>query len=83
MAGRLLDPTLELHDSHGLLGSNDNWRDSQEQEIIDSTVPPTNELESAIVATLSPLDSSVAGSGAYTVIVSGKRHHRSGVGRGL
>ena len=72
--GKLADPTLELHDSHGLLGSNDNWRDTQESEIIASTIPPTNDLESAIVATLAPLDPNVPGSGAYTVIVSGKNN---------
>ena len=72
VVGKLQDSTLELHDSNGLLGSNDNWRDSQEQEIIDTTIPPTNDLESAIVATLAPLDVSIPGSGAYTVIVSGK-----------
>jgi len=52
-----------LHDSSALLQTNDNWRDTQEQEIIDSTVPPTSELESAIVADLAP--------GNYTAIVSG------------
>lgn len=72
VAGNLADPILELHDSNGLLGSNDNWGDSQKQEIIDTTVPPTNDLESAIVATLAPLDMSIPGSGAYTIIVSGK-----------
>ena len=72
MAGNLADPTLELHDSNGLIpgGSNDNWRDSQEQEIINTTIPPTNDLESAILATL---DSSPTGIG-YTVIVSGKNN---------
>jgi hypothetical protein len=47
-----------------LLFSNDDWRSTQEQEIIDTTVPPTDDRESAIVETLSP--------GAYTAIVRGK-----------
>ena len=46
----------------------DDWRDTQEREIIDTTIPPTNDLESAIVATLDP--------GAYTAIVSGKDQNR-------
>ncbi len=51
--GALADPTLELYDSNGMvIASNDNWRSDQEAEIIASTVPPTNDLESAIVATL-------------------------------
>src|SRR5262249_6480046 len=62
--GALPDPILELHDSNGsLLFQNDNWRDLQEQQIVASTVAPTNDLESAIVATLDP--------GAYTAIVRG------------
>jgi hypothetical protein len=32
-----------------LILSNDNWRDSQEQEIMDTGIPPTNDFESAIV----------------------------------
>jgi len=65
--GALADPTLELHDSNGTtLTSNDNWRDTQEAEIIASTVPPTDDLESAIVMTLAP--------GAYTAVVSGKNN---------
>ena len=69
VAGALADPMLELRDSNGaLLASNDNWQDSPDkQAIIDSGVPPTNDMESAIVATL---PSSVTGIG-YTAIVSG------------
>jgi hypothetical protein len=64
IAGALQDPTLELHNSDGsIIASNDNWRTDQEAEIIASTVPPTNDAESAIVATLNP--------GAYTAIVRG------------
>ncbi len=64
VVGALQNPVLELHDVSGaLIQSNDDWRESQEQEIIDTTVPPTNDLESAIVADL------VAGN--YTAIVSG------------
>lgn len=65
--GKLEDPTLELHDQNGgLIDSNDNWIDSpNKQAILDSSVPPTNNLESAIVATL-------PSSGAqYTGIVRG------------
>ncbi len=63
--GALADPTLELHDRDGvLIASNDNWRSDQEAEIIASTVPPTNDLESAIVATLPAT--------AHTAIVRGK-----------
>ena len=70
--GALVDPILELHEPDGPVITNDNWKDTQEAEIIASTVPPTDDLESAIVATLSP--------GAYTAIVSGKN---SGTGVGL
>jgi hypothetical protein len=64
LPGALQDPMLELHDAKSSLGSNDDWRSSQEQEIIDSTIPPSDNRESAIVATLAP--------GGYTAVVSGK-----------
>ena len=64
MVGALQNPILELHDSDGsLIFQNDDWRSDQEQQIIGSTVPPSDDRESAIVATLP--------SGAYTVIVRG------------
>ncbi len=64
VAGALPDPILELHDGQGsLIFQNDNWRTDQEQQIIDSTVPPSNDREAAIVATLPP--------GAYTAVVRG------------
>jgi hypothetical protein len=55
--GAMADPTLELRDGNGaLLDANDNWGDSpNKQAIIDSTIPPTNNLESAIVRTLNSL----------------------------
>jgi hypothetical protein len=60
----LADPRLELHNGDGTLAaSNDNWRSDQEAEIIATTLPPSNNLESAIVRTLNP--------GNYTAIVSG------------
>ena len=68
----LADPVLELHEPDGTIVTNDNWMDTQKDEIIASTFPPANDLESAIVATLAP--------GPYTAIVSGKN---SGTGVGL
>ena len=61
----LADPTLELHDStRAVIASNDNWMDApNRQEIIDSGLAPTNNLESAILTSLSP--------GNYTAIVRG------------
>ena len=69
IAGTLADPTLELRDDNGtLLDSNDNWKtrpdgSSQQAEIEATTIPPTNELESALLRTLAP--------GNYTAIVRG------------
>ncbi len=60
----LLDPVLELRGSNGsLIFSNDNWRTSQAQQIA-QTIPPSDNRESAIIATLNP--------GVYTAIVRGK-----------
>jgi hypothetical protein len=65
LTGSLADPKMELHDSSGmLLDTNDNWKDAaNKQAIIDTTIPPQNDKESAILITLEP--------GAYTAIVSG------------
>jgi hypothetical protein len=61
----LADPTLELHNPNGsLLFSNDNWQDTQKTDIQATGIPPSNTLESAILATLTP--------GGYTAIVAGK-----------
>ena len=67
LAGKMADPTLELRDQDGaLLQANDNWIDSpNKQAIIDTTIPPTNDFESAIVATLP------ANNASYTAIVRG------------
>jgi hypothetical protein len=65
-AGTLADPILELRDANGaLLQSNDNWRTDQQAEIIATGIPPSNDLESAIVTTLP------AGGAASTAIVRG------------
>jgi matrixin len=65
LPGTLANPTLELHDKAGaLLQSNDDWRSAQ-QEIAATGIPPANNLESAIVATL-------PGNSSYTAIVRGK-----------
>lgn len=70
--GALTDTVLELHDGSGTIDSNDNWRDTQANEIQSTGIAPSNDLESAILRTLSP--------GAYTVILSGKN---DGIGVGL
>jgi hypothetical protein len=48
-----------------LLRSNDNWRSDQEAEILATTIPPSNDLESALVATLP------ASGASYTAVVHG------------
>ena len=62
--GALPDPMLELRNAAGaLIQANDNWKSTQEQAIRDTLLAPTNDLESAILATLDP--------GAYTAVVRG------------
>jgi hypothetical protein len=64
VTGRLQDPYLELHDSKGsppLI--NDNWRTSQEAEIEQTGLAPTDDRESAVVKRLDP--------GNYTAIIRG------------
>jgi len=64
ISNALSDTTMELRDSNGtLLAFNDDWRTDQEAAIIATGIPPTNNLESAILRTLAP--------GAYTAIVRG------------
>jgi hypothetical protein len=62
--GALQDPTLELHRANGSVTSNDNWKDTQRSEIEATTIPPSDEREAAVVATLPP--------GSYTAILAGK-----------
>jgi hypothetical protein len=60
----LSDPELELHGPGAFATiTNDDWKQTQAVEIQATAIPPTNDLESAIVATLAP--------GAYTAIVKG------------
>jgi glucose/arabinose dehydrogenase len=60
----LQDPTLELHDQNGaLLQANDNWKSTQPDEIAATGIAPSDDRESAILASLAPA--------AYTAIVRG------------
>lgn len=69
--GALADPTLELRDSTGaLLAFNNNWKDSQENEISQTGIAPTDDLEAAILATL-PAKSPDQGGASYTGILAG------------
>ncbi len=72
LTGVLGDPVLELHEPDGTVVSNDNWKDSQQAEIEATGIPPADDMEAAIVATLGP--------GAYTAVVRGQD---SGTGTAL
>lgn len=72
--GALENPTLELFQGSTLLFSNDDWNNSTQQaEIANSGLAPSNNLESAIIWTLTP------GQG-YTAIVRGQN---GGTGVGI
>ncbi|MEP7248281.1 MAG: hypothetical protein ABI787_00715 [Spartobacteria bacterium] len=71
VSGPLSDPILELHYPDGTTVSNDNWKDTQQAEIEATQIPPSDDRESALIATLDP--------GLYTAIVSGK-NGATGVG---
>ncbi|HEV2806061.1 MAG TPA: hypothetical protein VGW57_14150 [Chthoniobacterales bacterium] len=61
----LPDPTLSLFDSNGsLITSNNDWKDTHEVAIRATGIAPANDLESAILTTLTP--------GAYTAVVQSR-----------
>jgi hypothetical protein len=58
-------PTPFLFDHTGaLIAANDNWKDTQQAQIQATGLAPPNNLDAAILITLSP--------GAYTVFLQGK-----------
>ncbi|PYJ10881.1 MAG: hypothetical protein DMF06_04835 [Verrucomicrobia bacterium] len=60
----LADPQLDLFDGQGTrIGTNNNWRDSQQTLIQDTGAAPEDDAESAILSDLAP--------GSYTAVVSG------------
>ena len=68
----LPDPVLELHGPGNFQTViNDDWRDTQEDQIKQSGIPPTDNRESAIDITLPP--------GNYTGVIRGK-NEQTGIG---
>jgi hypothetical protein len=64
VSGVLADPIVELHDRTGaIIASNDNWKDTQQSQIVATNLAPHDDHESAIVITLAP--------GPYTAIARG------------
>jgi hypothetical protein len=59
----VVNPTLELRNSGGVLATNQDWRDTQEAAIKATGIPPLYDVESAIVASLP--------AGGYTAILKG------------
>jgi hypothetical protein len=64
ISGALQDPTLDLVNSDGVvIRSNNDWRESQEGQIIATGLQPSDDRESALIETLAP--------GSYTATVRG------------
>ncbi|MBA2430605.1 MAG: hypothetical protein H0V56_00640 [Chthoniobacterales bacterium] len=64
ITGAMSDPTLELRDSNGaIVRANNDWKETQQAAIAATGIPPQNDLEAALLATLPP--------GAYTALVRG------------
>lgn len=66
ITGVLADPIIELHSgsTNAIIAENDNWKTNQQTAIEATGIPPTDDAESALIATLT--------AGAYTVIERGK-----------
>ncbi len=62
--GALQDPVIELYNSSGgLINSNNNWRDTQENAIAETTLQPSDNREAALLINVGP--------GSYTVVHKG------------
>jgi hypothetical protein len=61
----LPDTTLQIKDQNGtIVIENDDWQSDQKQELENTGLQPSNDLEAAVVVTLQP--------GQYTAQVRGK-----------
>lgn len=65
ISGAMQNPYLELHHSSGAtMASNDDWETGgQREQIVATGIPPQNDRESAIIATIAP--------GNYTALLRG------------
>jgi predicted outer membrane repeat protein len=61
---RMQDPTLELYSGDTLLAFNDNWKDTQQAQIQQTGIAPTDDREAAIYRELP--------AGLYTSVLRGK-----------
>jgi hypothetical protein len=65
VSGALAQPVLQLADHNGVtLATNDDWKSTQQAEILATGLAPTSDEEAAIVMTLSP--------GSYTAVLTGE-----------
>src|SRR6185312_14429185 len=65
IAGALTDPVLQLNRGDGsLVMANDNWKNTQQTQIMAAGLAPPNDNEAALIATLP--------AGNYNAVVSGK-----------
>lgn len=64
ISGVLANPMVTLNGSGGVISSNNDWKDTQQAAIEATGIPPSDDLESAIVTSLSP--------GSYTAVVKGE-----------
>lgn len=72
VSGALADPTVDLVNSDGVvIRSNNDWRESQQAEIIATGLQPSDDRESALIEAVNP--------GNYTAIVRGSGN-TTGVG---
>ncbi|MDP9004785.1 MAG: hypothetical protein M3N12_08340, partial [Verrucomicrobiota bacterium] len=60
----LQDPTIEIYQGNTKIGSNDNWKDTDQANITATGLAPTRDAESALIVTLAP--------GQYTTVLRGK-----------
>jgi uncharacterized delta-60 repeat protein len=72
LTGTLQDPTLELHDSSGVISANDDWKQTQRSDLEASGLPPADDRESAVLRWVPQAP--------YTAILRGKNN---GTGIGL
>jgi hypothetical protein len=72
ISNALSDTTLQLRDQNGaVVLENDDWKTNQRQELENTGLQPSNDLEAALVTTIQP--------GQYTAQVRGK-NDSSGIG---